>query len=54
MNNKKIIEESICKVDKYGNKRWYNSKGEYHRENDLPAIDHIGGYKEWHINGKLS
>ena len=53
MNNKKeIIEESTCIVDKYGNKRWYNSKGEYHRENDLPAIECANGSKSWYLNGK--
>ena len=51
MNNKKeIIEESICKVDQYGNKFWYNSKGELHRENDLPAIELANGDKFWYLN----
>ena len=54
MNNKKeIIEESICKVDQYGNKFWYNSKGELHRENDLPAIEYADGRKSWYLNDKL-
>ena len=54
MNNKKeIIEESICKIDKYGNKFWFNSKNELHRENDLPAIDYASGDKFWFLNGKL-
>ena len=55
MNNKKeIIEESICKVDQYGNKFWYNSKGELHRENDLPAIEYASGGKSWYLNGKYN
>ena len=24
-------------TDNYGTKRWYNEKGELHRDNDLPA-----------------
>ena len=31
--------------------RWYNSKGQFHRENG-PAIEHTSGYKSWYINGK--
>ena len=52
MNNKEeIIEESTCEIDKYGTKRWYNSKGEFHRQNDLPAIEYADGFKEWWLNG---
>ena len=53
MNKKEIVEESICKIDKYGNKEWYNLKGELHRENDLPAIEWVNGTKRWYINDKL-
>ena len=52
INKEEIIEESICKVDEDGTKRWYNSKGEFHRQNDLPAIEYIYGTKEWWLNGK--
>ena len=52
INNKEIIEESICKVDEFRNKRWYNSKGELHRQNDLPAIEFVNRDKWWYLNGK--
>jgi hypothetical protein len=42
-----------CKIDKYGNKRWCNAKGEVHRLDGLPAIEWIDGSKEWYKNGKL-
>jgi hypothetical protein len=38
------------KIDKYGNKIWLNSKGEYHRENG-PAIEEHYGTKSWWQNG---
>jgi hypothetical protein len=40
------------KTDNYGNKRWYNANGEYHRDNDLPAIENADGDNEWYVNGK--
>ena len=40
------------KIDNNGNKRWYNSDGQLHRE-DGPAIEWADGTKEWWINGKL-
>ena len=45
MNKGKIIEESTCKVDEFGNKLWY-FKGKLHRENDLPAFEWSNGNKE--------
>lgn len=39
-------------VNKEGTIRWYNEKGEYHRE-DGPAIERSNGDKYWFINGKL-
>ena len=38
-------------INKNGTKFWYNSDGEYHRE-DGPAIEHAGGSKEWCKHGK--
>ena len=47
MNN----DQSICKVDEYGTKRWYlNDK--LHRE-DGPAIEFVGGTKYWYLNGSI-
>ena len=40
-------------TDKYGNKKWYNKKGELHRDNDLPAVIYVDGSKHWYQNGKL-
>ena len=38
------------KIDFHGNKWWYNSKGEIHRE-DGPAEESIEGSKVWKQNG---
>ena len=40
------------KIDEDGTKRWYNKKGQLHRENDLPAVEMENGYKAWYKNGK--
>ena len=42
----------VCKVDSRENKRYYNSEGQYHRE-DGPAVEFANGDKFWHINNKL-
>jgi hypothetical protein len=41
------------RTDDYGNKFWYNANVELHRDNDLPAIEYIGGNKVWWINGQI-
>lgn len=38
-------------VDSVGTKRWFNSKGDLHRE-DGPAVVWYDGYKDWYQNGK--
>jgi len=38
-------------VDIHGNARYYNSKGQLHRE-DGPAVEWVNGDKHWFINGK--
>jgi len=40
-----------CKIDKFGTKRWYNSKGQLHRE-DGPAVEYATGDTVWFVNGK--
>ena len=40
-------------IDKYGNKIWYNSQGQFHRDDGCPAAEYASGHKEWYINGKL-
>jgi hypothetical protein len=37
-------------VDERGTIRWYNRKGEFHRE-DGPAIEYTNGTKYWCQNG---
>ena len=39
-------------TDKYGNKKWYNKKGDLHRD-DKPAIEKSNGTKVWCLNNKL-
>ena len=43
---------STCTTDEYGNKIWYNSNNQLHRE-DGPAVKGADGYKAWYLNGKL-
>jgi hypothetical protein len=38
-------------IDEEGNKRWYNFRGEEHRE-DGPAWELANGSKYWFINGE--
>lgn len=39
-------------IDSCGTKIWYNSAGEFHRDNG-PAIEYANGDKTWYQNGKL-
>lgn len=41
------------KVDEYGTKRWLNNNEEFHRENDLPAIEYSNGDKWYFQKGRL-
>jgi hypothetical protein len=51
--NKKIKEMKTTnpEIDEFGNKRWRNEKGEFHRI-DGPAIEFVDGYKTWYQNGQ--
>ena len=42
----------VCKVNIFGNKRYYNSEGHRHRENG-PAMEWANGSKEWYLNGLI-
>ena len=42
--------KSVSRIDKNGNRMWFNEKGEYHRENG-PAVEYNNGGKCWYING---
>jgi hypothetical protein len=39
-------------LDSHGNKWWYNSNDELHRE-DGPAVEYANGHNFWFIKGKL-
>jgi len=45
--------KTISKIDKYGNKRWYNENGQLHSVDDKPAFVSVGGNKQWFKNGVL-
>ena len=42
---------NICKIDKYGTKRWYLN-GKKHRT-DGPAVEYSDGTKYWWLNNEL-
>ncbi len=42
---------SIHTVDKYGDQYWTNEEGQYHRDDDLPAVIWENGYQVWCQNG---
>ncbi len=45
------LSEPAPIIDEFGNKFWYDSKGNFHRDNDNPAIEWVDGSKQWFING---
>jgi len=47
------LKEPAPIISKYGTQCWYNKDGQFHRENDLPAIIFKSGKKQWCKNGKL-
>ena len=40
-------------IDNNGTKIWKNSEGQFHRDNDLPAIVRVDNICWWYQNGKL-
>jgi hypothetical protein len=44
--------ESTLTIDEFGNKRWINTKGEFHRL-DGPAREFENGHREWWFNGVI-
>ena len=42
-----------AKIDCHGTKRWYDSDGELHSENDFPAVIFSDGTRHWYHHGKL-
>ena len=55
-NDRQTIKQKIYKqrltITKYNHRIEYRLEGKLHQENELPAIEHIDGSKEWLINGK--
>lgn len=49
---KTLSEKSVRKVTAWGTVEWRNSKGQLHRDGDLPAVELTDGAKEWWVNGK--
>ena len=41
----------FCKVNKRGDKRYYNAEDQLHRK-DGPAVEYPNGDKDWYLNGK--
>ena len=41
-----------CEIREDGAMIWYDTEGEYHRDNGLPAIIHKNGKREYFIHGK--
>jgi len=46
------LKEPAPIIDKHGTQRWYNKAGQFHRENDLPAVIWKDGTQVWYKNGK--
>jgi hypothetical protein len=42
--------ESTLEIDSFGNKRWKNKHGKFHRLGG-PAIEYLSGAEEWYENG---
>ena len=45
--------EQKPQIDEKGTQRFYNEKGQLHRDNDLPAIIRVSGTQLWYQNDKL-
>lgn len=48
--NMLLSEDSICSIDSFGNKFWYNNNGLLHRV-DGPAVEYSDGTELWFMNG---
>jgi len=47
------LKEPAPIIDEFGNQRWVNKDGQFHRENDLPALIYKDGSKSWFKNGEF-
>lgn len=48
----KLSNGNFCNVYANGDKFYFNSKSELHRDNDLPAVEYANGDAAWYINGR--
>jgi len=39
------LKEPAPIIGAFGTQRWFNKVGEFHRDNDLPAVIYPSGYK---------
>ena len=44
------MNDEPTEIDEFGTKVWKNSEGQWHRDNDLPAIITLNGYHAWYKN----
>lgn len=49
-SKKAALSESVRTVNRWGDVEWRNSKGQLHRDGDLPAVEYADGTKEWYQN----
>jgi len=47
------LKEPAPIIDKDGTQRWFNKDGQYHRDNDMPAVIWKDGSSLWAKNGNL-
>ena len=47
------MNDEPTKINKWGTKIWLNSKGQIHRDHDLPAVIYSNGACVWYQNDKL-
>ena len=44
------MSDKLIEINEYGTQCWKNSKGQFHRDGDLPAIVYSDGGCEWFKN----
>ena len=47
-----MIDYSRPLTDSYGNLKWIDENGHYHRDNGLPAVEEKSGFKAYYLHGK--
>lgn len=46
-----LQEPGVVETDKFGNRRWYDSRKRLHRINNLPAVESVIGVCHWRVRG---